>query len=894
MAITKGSKRGRHVRPRDAQKPVSNKVKKSVSWNLPADALEEEEAEATETADAAAAAESVRDEEVALREMMAERTSTLLKPSSLNYPTGHSDAKLIQKMNEKGLPRPWVKEIPTPRDDRFLRLSGGERFAGVKGTVVFREDVLIEPVDFRHLGMIHVVADSKRAAPGRLQMTMEHHGFRGDSLELPRWVQVHKRATQDLRSVGGWALIRYNRLTEWMGKGEARAGGIRHFLWTTVMPTVIRSRTLDLVTLRLRPATDSEMDDAWEIVGHHLHSMEVASALGWWPLPPALPFWRTLKGLASVPEHAALMLLGQGIEAESGCAAAEALLAVSGWKRGDFIDFVDINAGMGQYADCLERVNGEGTVQVVGVAECWDAALLAHSVAHGDHTTRVTVWAHVKANLDLLGSVSSITHAHYSMICSPFSRMCRIGGSIFSEERQERIEEVLCQLASVMRWLAEVGQERGLRGISIENVDRLLEQDLAEVWDRILQITEAHFPRGSGWTWKQMVMHPHIDFGGVAIRARLYVVGGRHGTEAFGHGGSSSAEVPSDYEGLSDYEVQRQKAIEENHLMLAKLGLEKGASRAEGKKPEGAGVREGRLEASWSSIKWDKLQEDSVEAWAMLGKLGSAQFRDGVVIDGTGPFQDVVEFVEKPVVWINPPPSAMSIRVVKAAPEALLHMIETTADKIPWDYWEPVINQTDEKRRQYILDEAAYGKSGPYRSTSFGEEELAGPCLDFGQRVAKFCGISDTVCFPSLLAVQEGAVQQGMHQDVADGWESAVPRKWSMAISIQERKLDFLVEGRATVATVQLTRGDVIIFDSRLCHGGAAFPFLGGTKNKKVRASGILARRYILFMYVGEVTKSDRENIHACRGTERAVFAEAEERRSRLGRGRVSRMLLEP
>ena len=103
-------------------------------------------------------------------------------------------------------------------------------------------------------------------------------------------------------------------------------------------------------------------------------------------------------------------------------------------------------------------------------------------------------------------------------------------------------------------------------------------------------------------------------------------------------------------------------------------------------------------------------------------------------------------------------------------------------------------------------------------------------------------------------------------------------------------KLDFLVEGRAKESTVILERGDVLIFDSRLCHGGAAFPLQGSLSECIRRPSKY---RCILFMYIGQVTKADRENIHICQGPEKDAFATTEERRCRRGRGRISRMILE-
>ena len=892
--INKGSKRGRHARPTSKKLDVGS-CNEEVAQEWSVGGLEKEPEE-TAVEPRATEDDKEGNEELVLRAMMATRGSSLQKAELMQYPAGHSDTWLIKKQKEKALPPSWVSTVPLPRDERFLRLSGGERIAGARGTVVFREDVLIKPADFRHLGMIHVASRTSQAEPERLRMTMQRTGYRGESYEMPSWVASHAVALRDLDRVGGWALVRRTRFEDWLAKGPLRAGSPRHLFWTSVVPTVVRSRTLDLLALRLSSSTTPNAEEEVHdrvIQVNRLHSMEVASALGWWPAPPAKPFWRTLKGLAAVPEKEALMLLGQGIEAESGCAAAEAMLTLCQWKRGDPIEFVEFNAGMGQFAECLEKINGANTVTVTGAAECWDAALRAHSVAHGDHTNLVTVWAHSEGGLERLKGIASVTHAHYSMICSPFSYMCRTGGSIFSEPRQERIDEVLCQMASVMRWLSEVAMSRGLRGISIENVDRLLEHDLAEVWDRILQIMEQYFPQEDGWCWKQMVVHPHIDFGGLAIRARLWVVGGRRSVmEASGHGGGSS-------EGEA-YEMNRTMSIERNQQKLIELGL-LDTPRVRGKAPVGrkAVGREARQAVNWSSSKWSKLHENSPEAWAMMGKLSDAQFRDEPTIDGVGggdvvisscDGQDVVEFVEKPVIWDNPPLMAMAVRVVKSAPESLLRRIEGIVDKIPWEHWEPVSNQRDAKRRQFILDEEAYGKAGPYRMESFGAKELAPTALEFGNRVAKFCGMVGQANFPSFVAVQEGASAQGMHQDVAGDRRTATEQKWSMAITVQQRRLDFLVEGRAKESTVILERGDVLIFDSRLCHGGAAFPFQESLSERIRRPSKY---RYILFMYIGQVTKNDRVNIHICQGPEKDMYETTEERRCRRGRGRISRMILE-
>ena len=51
---------------------------------------------------------------------------------------------------------------------------------------------------------------------------------------------------------------------------------------------------------------------------------------------------KLLGDFGAVPEREELMLLGQGIEAESGCAAAEAMLTLCQWKRGDPIEFVEL------------------------------------------------------------------------------------------------------------------------------------------------------------------------------------------------------------------------------------------------------------------------------------------------------------------------------------------------------------------------------------------------------------------------------------------------------------------------------------------------------------------------------------------------------------------------
>ena len=176
---------------------------------------------------------------------------------------------------------------------------------------------------------------------------------------------------------------------------------------------------------------------------------------------------------------------------------------------------------------------------------------------------------------------------------------------------------------------------------------------------------------------------------------------------------------------------------------------------------------------------------------------------------------------------------------------AFLRDVTKFADNLPDNCWDDLNNQPDDHRKVVVSSTTiptqptdSYPTTPnhttpndttphPHRQYSnqvhylekhgvdHEERRLYRQALQYGRDALSFCGLQDTVKMPSLIAVEQGAREQGVHQD-ATGVVGATPAKWSVFVALHNREIDFAVKDEKELKSITMVGGDTLVFDARL------------------------------------------------------------------------------
>ena len=173
-----------------------------------------------------------------------------------------------------------------------------------------------------------------------------------------------------------------------------------------------------------------------------------------------------------------------------------------------------------------------------------------------------------------------------------------------------------------------------------------------------------------------------------------------------------------------------------------------------------------------------------------------------------------------------------------AVTEELVGFLRSRCEELVWPRgWTGLASQPDGLRRSFVL----------------GKGKWQAALLEVGAAVLRELGRDGRHVYkPALLGTAPGAAAQEAHQD------ARYPSSWSMLVALTNRQFYLYdMEGKVR-RVVYMSAGDVLLFDARLCHGGA------GVRATRGWAVGV-HMRWAAHVYLGEgVQEWDLRNQPEC------------------------------
>ena len=239
-------------------------------------------------------------------------------------------------------------------------------------------------------------------------------------------------------------------------------------------------------------------------------------------------------------------------------------------------------------------------------------------------------------------------------------------------------------------------------------------------------------------------------------------------------------------------------------------------------------------------------QADSALEAGLAAEAGSAVEAGSVAEMDSAEKAEAVKFEYSMVKWNDWDPrldTLLPIWQLKSMHEDLLLELTKLADELKWpEGWEDLNNQDDDHRKvvasppttsnhptptqchQATLHpmnnsppSSHYPKQVYYLRKNGGlpeERKLYSEALRYGEGALRFCGLQGPVSRPALVALEQGAKAQRVHQDAA-GRIGDTPPKWSIFCALHNREIDFAIKDEEELKSISMVGGEALVFDAR-------------------------------------------------------------------------------